>query len=61
LPDNNAFTADRLLQFFWFGAKYELAWGLNVTGAYYHVNQKLLHCRRRGLHRGRRQQDGLQR
>lgn len=39
LPDNDAFTADRILQFFWFGAKYELAWGLSFTGAYYHVNQ----------------------
>jgi predicted porin len=39
LPDNNAFTADKILQFFWVGAKYELAWGLSFTGAYYHVNQ----------------------
>ncbi len=39
LPDNNAFTADRIYQFFWTGAKYELAWGLSFTGAYYHVNQ----------------------
>jgi predicted porin len=39
LPDNNAFTTDKVLQFFWAGAKYELAWGLSFTGAYYHVNQ----------------------
>jgi predicted porin len=39
LPDNNAFTTDKVLQFFWAGAKYELPWGLSFTGAYYHVNQ----------------------
>jgi len=39
LPDNNAFTTDKILQFFWFGAKYDFAWGLSLTGAYYHVNQ----------------------
>ena len=39
LPDNNAFTTDKVLQFFWVGAKYEFAWGLGLTGAYYHVNQ----------------------
>jgi predicted porin len=39
LPDNNAFTTDRVLQFFWTGVKYEFAWGLSLTGAYYHVNQ----------------------
>lgn len=39
LPDNNAFTTDNILQFFWVGAKYEFAWGLGLTGAYYHVNQ----------------------
>src|SRR5271169_4847483 len=39
LPDNNAFTTDKILQFFWVGAKYEFAWGLGLTGAYYHVNQ----------------------
>ena len=39
LPDNNAFTTDKILQFFWVGAKYDLAWGLSFTGAYYHVNQ----------------------
>jgi predicted porin len=39
LPDNDAFTTDRILQFFWVGAKYEFAWGLGLTGAYYHVNQ----------------------
>jgi predicted porin len=39
LPDNNAFTTDRILQFFWTGVKYEFAWGLALTGAYYHANQ----------------------
>jgi predicted porin len=39
LPDNNAFTTAKVLEFFWVGAKYELAWGLSFTGAYYHVNQ----------------------
>jgi predicted porin len=39
LPDNNAFTTNRVLQFFWTGAKYEFVWGLNLVGAYYHVNQ----------------------
>jgi predicted porin len=39
LPDNDAFTNPRVLQFFWTGAKYELAWGLSFTAAYYHVNQ----------------------
>ena len=39
LPDNDAFTTDKILQFFWVGAKYEFAWGLGLTGAYYHVNQ----------------------
>lgn len=39
LPDNNAFTTDKVLQFFWTGLKYEFAWGLGLTGAYYHVNQ----------------------
>lgn len=39
LPDNNSFTTDKILQFFWAGAKYDLAWGLSFTGAYYHVNQ----------------------
>ncbi len=39
LPDNNAFTTDKVLQFFWVGAKYEFASGLSFTGAYYHVNQ----------------------
>jgi len=39
LPDNNAFTTNRVLQFFWTGAKYEFAWGLNLVGAYYHANQ----------------------
>lgn len=39
LPDNDAFTTDRVVQFFWTGAKYEFAWGLSLTGAYYHANQ----------------------
>jgi predicted porin len=39
LPDNNAFTTDKILQFFWTGAKYELPSGWNFTAAYYHVNQ----------------------
>jgi predicted porin len=39
LPDNNAFTTDKILQFYWTGLKYEFAWGLSITGAYYHVNQ----------------------
>jgi len=39
LPDNDAFTTDRVLQFFWTGVKYEFAWGLNLTGAFYHVDQ----------------------
>src|SRR4029077_6500096 len=39
LPDNNAFTTNRVLQFYWTGVKYEFAWGLNLVGAYYHVNQ----------------------
>jgi predicted porin len=39
LPDNNAFTTDKVLQFFWFGAKYDFAWGLSLTGAFYHVSQ----------------------
>ncbi len=39
LPDNVAFTTNKVLNFFWTGARYELAWGLSFTGAYYHVNQ----------------------
>src|SRR5579863_2582562 len=39
LPDNNAFTTPKVLQFYWTGAKYELPWGLSFTVAYYHVNQ----------------------
>jgi predicted porin len=39
LPDNDAFTTAKVLQFFWAGAKYDFAWGLSLTGAYYHVNQ----------------------
>ncbi|MBU6463274.1 MAG: porin [Bradyrhizobium sp.] len=39
LPDNNAFTTAKVLDFVWVGARYELAWGLSFTGAYYHVNQ----------------------
>jgi len=39
LPDNNAFTAARIFQIYWAGAKYEFAWGLSLTGAYYHASQ----------------------
>jgi predicted porin len=39
LPDNNAFTTDKILNFYWTGVKYEFAWGLSLTGAYYHVSQ----------------------
>ena len=39
LPDNNAFTTSKVLQIYWAGVKYEFAWGLSLTGAYYHVNQ----------------------
>lgn len=38
-PDNDAFTTDRILQFFWTGAKYELPSGWSFTAAYYYVNQ----------------------
>jgi len=38
-PDNNAFTTDRIYQFFWTGAKYELPSGWSFTAAYYHINQ----------------------
>jgi predicted porin len=37
--DNDAFTTDRILQYFWTGAKYELPSGWSFTGAYYHANQ----------------------
>jgi predicted porin len=39
LPDNNAFTTARVFDFYWAGARYDFAWGLSLTGAYYHVNQ----------------------
>jgi predicted porin len=39
LPDNDAYTTDRILQFFWTGVKYQLPSGWSFTGAYYHVNQ----------------------
>jgi predicted porin len=39
LPDNNAFTTARVFDFYWTGARYDFAWGLSLTGAYYHVNQ----------------------
>jgi predicted porin len=39
VPDNNAFTTPKVLQFYWTGAKYELPWGLSFTVAYYHVDQ----------------------
>jgi predicted porin len=38
-PDNDPFTTDRILQFFWTGAKYELPSGWSFTAAYYHVDQ----------------------
>ena len=38
-PDNDAFTTAKVLQVWWAGAKYEFAWGLSLTGAYYHVDQ----------------------
>ena len=38
-PDNNAFTTDKIYQFFWTGAKYELPSGWSFTGAYYHIDQ----------------------
>ncbi len=38
-PDNDAFTTPKILDFYWAGVKYEFAWGLQLTGAYYHVNQ----------------------
>jgi len=38
-PDNNAFTTDRIYQFFWTGAKYELPSGWSFTAAYYHIDQ----------------------
>ena len=39
LPDNNAFTTDKIYQFFWTGAKYALPSGWSFTGAYYHIDQ----------------------
>ena len=39
LPDNNAFTTDKIFQFFWTGARYELPSGWSFTGAYYHIEQ----------------------
>jgi predicted porin len=39
LLDNNAFTTDKIQQFYWTGLKYDFAWGLSLTGAYYHVSQ----------------------
>ena len=38
-PNNNAFTTDKIFQFFWTGAKYELPSGWSFTGAYYHIDQ----------------------
>ncbi len=38
-PNNNAFTTDKIFQFYWTGAKYELPSGWSFTGAYYHVDQ----------------------
>ncbi len=39
VPDNNAFTTDRTLDFYWTGAKYALPTGWSFTAAYYHVDQ----------------------
>jgi predicted porin len=39
LFDNNAFTKARVFDFYWAGVKYDFAWGLSLTGAYYHVDQ----------------------
>jgi predicted porin len=39
LPDNNAFTTARIFDTYWVGGKYAFSWGLNLVGAYYHVNQ----------------------
>src|SRR6266481_4324693 len=38
LPDNDAFTKDRILQFFWAGTTYQFDGGLGLTAAYYHVS-----------------------
>ena len=38
-PDNNAFTTDKIYQFVWTGAKYELPSGWSFTAAYYHIDQ----------------------
>ncbi len=38
-PANNAFTTDKIFQFYWTGAKYELPSGWSFTGAYYHIDQ----------------------
>ena len=38
-PANNAFTTDKIFQFYWAGAKYELPSGWSFTGAYYHIDQ----------------------
>jgi predicted porin len=37
--NNGAFVTDRVDQFFWTGAKYELPSGWSFTGAYYHQEQ----------------------
>ena len=39
LPDNNAFTTDKVYDTYWIGGKYAFSWGLSLTGAYYHLNQ----------------------
>jgi predicted porin len=39
LPDNNAYTTDKIQQYLWAGAKYELPSGWSFTAAYYHINQ----------------------
>jgi predicted porin len=39
VPDNIAFQTDKILDFYWTGAKYALLSGWSFTAAYYHVNQ----------------------
>jgi predicted porin len=39
VPDNDAFTTDKKLDFYWTGAKYAFPSGWSFTGAYYHVDQ----------------------
>jgi predicted porin len=39
VADNNAFTTNKNLDYYWTGAKYALPSGWSFTGAYYHVDQ----------------------